>query len=599
MKNLSFTLQTIFALCILSHAYSEDFTMDISTSSIALTWELYSIYPTEEEFNVDFEKVKELLSKQKEELQERILGSQEAGKLLRQLNAYVECLVAQDTSDQTAHVKTSEVSQWKAKYQGVLFSLGLQLAKLDDEEFQKFLRSDASLEEISFFLEELREHAQIKGSQEQEELVQGLISDGYHSFWSLYQTITGKIQVGEKNLSIGQAENLLTDPDKEVREQAFDDWNKAWVKEVDLLAQLLNHIAGFRLGVYEMRGWSDPLFEPLFLNRMRKETLDAMWKEVIRTKPILLKYLAHKAKLLGVEKLSWVDVEAPLYQTEEVPYSEACRTILEQFHRFHPRKAAFAKMALEKRWVEAEDRAGKAAGGFCVMFPKSKESRIFMTYTGTASNVATLAHELGHAYHNECLKDLPYFAQLAQMNVAETASTFGEMVVIDQAIEQAKSSQEKQQLLDDKLQRSVAYFCNLHARLLFEEAFYQERKKGFVSAERLCRLMEEAQKEAYGDSLSSYFPHFWAAKLHFYYTYFPFYNFPYTFGYLLSNGLYARAKGGDFSNQFDAFLGDTALMSVEDLASKHLQVDLTKPDFWKESLDVIEKDVELFCQIGD
>ena len=184
------------------------------------------------------------------------------------------------------------------------------------------------------------------------------------------------------------------------------------------------------------------------------------------------------------------------------------------------------------------------------------------------------------------------------MNVAETASTFGEMIVIDQSIQEAKNDQEKMVLIDDKLQRSVAYFMNLHARLVFEKAFYAERKKGFVSAEKLCELMVRAQKEAYCDVLADWDPYFWASKLHFYYTHFPFYNFPYTFGYLLSNGLYAHSKEGDFGEKFDAFLEDTAQMKVEDLAQKHLAVDLTKPDFWKDSLSVLTEDIEAFLNAG-
>ncbi|NGX26411.1 MAG: hypothetical protein K940chlam6_00332, partial [Chlamydiae bacterium] len=284
-------------------------------------------------------------------------------------------------------------------------------------------------------------------------------------------------------------------------------------------------------------------------------------------------------------------------EMDEVSWEQACETILEQFGKFHPRKAAFAKRALENMWVEAEDRPGKAAGGFCVSLPKSRESRIFMTYKGTPINVATLAHELGHAYHNTCVEHLPFFHQQAQMNVAETASTFGEMVVIDQAIQGAKNDKERLQLLDDKLQRSVAYFMNLHARLLFEKAFYAERKEGFVSVKRLCALMVSSQKEAYCDALADWDPYFWASKMHFYYTYFPFYNFPYTFGYLMSTGLYAHAKEEGFGEKFDAFLEDTAQMQVEELAQKHLGVDLTKPDFWRDSLSILVQDIETFISL--
>lgn len=558
------------------------------------TWSLEAIYPSEEDFKKDVSLVKGLL-KSSENIQEWVLRLQEAGKILKELESYVECLRAQNTADPNANMKNGEVSDLLSNYEAALFSLGNRLAKMEEKSFSRLI---IELQEIAFFLEEMRARAKEKASVEKEEVINALSTDGYHSLWSLYQTYTGKIKIGKKGLSIGQAYNLLTDPDRKKRIEAFHDWEKAWEEHADFLGQILNHIGGFRLKVYAIRGWDDILFEPLHLNRMKRETLEAMWKAVEEAKPAFLSYLKRKAEILGLKKLSWVDVSAPLNETKQVKWDEACELILEQFGKFHPKKAAFVKKSLKNNWVEAKDRPGKAAGGFCVSFPKSCESRIFMTFKGTANNVATLAHEFGHAYHNSCMEHLPYFHQQAQMNVAETASTFGEMVVIDQTIRNAKNNAEKLQLLDDKLERSVAYFMDLHARQLFEKSFYAERKEGFVSTKRLCELMVAAQKEAFHDSLSDWDPYFWASKLHFFYTHFPFYNFPYTFGYLLSNGLYIHSKKKGFGEKLDAFLEDTAQMQVEDLARKHLGVDLTQPNFWRESTAILKKDIEEFLQLS-
>jgi oligoendopeptidase F len=553
-----------------------------------MKWQLNSIY-TDQTFAEDFQKAKGFLRPQ-DDLKKTILQLQQAGMILKELDSFASCLLAQNPADQQAHVKSGEVTQLDADYQSALFALGNQLAEMDDKAFKALL---SDLKEISFYLTGLRDLARKKGSKQQEEMINALSADGYHGLWALYQSYTGKMKIN--GLSVGQAQNLLNDSDRAVRQKAFKDWTSAWKDSSDFLAQLLNAIGGFRLKVYGSRNWNDVLLEPLLMNRMKPETFNAMWDAINEAKPAFVRYLNHKAKKLGLEKLSWIDVDAPLSATANLSYKMGCALILNQFDKFHPPMAQFAKEAFEKRWVEAEDRPGKAAGGFCVSFPKSKQSRIFMTYNGSPNNVATLAHELGHAYHNLCIEDLPFFHQQIQMNVAETASTFAEMVVIDQTIASAKTAQEKEQLLDDKLQRSVAYFMNLHSRLLFEKAFYAEREKGFVSAQKLCELMESAQKEAYCDALADYDPYFWAWKLHFYYTSYPFYNFPYTFGYLMSNGLYAMAKEDEgFGEKFDAFLSDTAQMPVEDLASKHLNVDLTKPDFWKKSLDILVKDVTAF-----
>ena len=263
--------------------------------------------------------------------------------------------------------------------------------------------------------------------------------------------------------------------------------------------------------------------------------------------------------------------------------------------------ADFAQMAFDNRWIEAEDRPGKRPGGYCTSLPESGESRIFMTYSESPSEVSTLAHELGHAFHSYVMKDLPGVSQEYAMNVAETASTFAEMIVADATVKEAKDDAEKIALLDTKMSSALAMFLNIHARFLFETNFYTERKEGIVSFERLSELMESAQKEAYQDSLGSYHPHFWASKLHFFISDVPFYNFPYTFGYLFSLGIYARSieEGAGFEDKYIALLRDTASMTTEELAMKHLGVDLTKPDFWVAGIKIMEQDVQTFMDLTD
>ena len=224
-----------------------------------------------------------------------------------------------------------------------------------------------------------------------------------------------------------------------------------------------------------------------------------------------------------------------------------------------------------------------------------------MTFGGTSSNVSTLAHELGHAYHQYLMSGLPVLNQDYAMNVAETASTFAEMIVADALVKAAKSEEEKLALLEEKIQNSVAFFMNIHARFLFETRFYDKRKEGLLNAAEISELMEEAQKEAYCNALSSYHPHFWASKLHFYSTGVPFYNFPYTFGYMFSTGLYVRAleEGSSFADKYDALLRDTGVMTVEALAKKHLDVDLTERDFWQGAADMCIADIQQFLRMTD
>ncbi|HSX03895.1 MAG TPA: M3 family oligoendopeptidase [Rhabdochlamydiaceae bacterium] len=563
-------------------------------------WNLSTIYTSNDCFEKQVQKIANKLSSFQfsSTLKPSVLAFQELGKELKEADSYVTCLCAQNTSDPLGIAYMSNLAKLKASYHNLTLTLSEKLKNLDESAFRTLLY-DPDLKEISFHLKHLRELSKKKLDFSRESIINELSSFGYHGFWDLYCSFVGKmrISIGDKQLSAGQVDNLLNHEDRSVRQEAFKKWTEAWKKESDILAQILNHLAGFRLKVYEERGWNDLLFEPLNACHMQKKTVEVMWEVIQKNKPVFLKYLQKKAELFGLKKLSWADLNAPIKisKTKEISYDDASSFIFRHFENYSPRLAAFAKETFDKKWIEAEDRTGKASGGFCTPFPKARQSRIFMTFGGGMSSLATLAHEIGHAYHFQRLNALPFFLQNCGMNVAETASTFAEMVVIDGAIKEAKTPEEKRFLLDDKLQRAVQFFMNIHARYLFELKFYEERKKGFVLAERLCQLMEQAQKEAFMGELEDYFPYFWASKLHFYYTEIPFYNFPYTFGFLFSLGLYRL--GEKDMEKYDRLLDDTARMSVEELAHKHLGIDLGSPEFWQQAIDPLIKDVEEFTSL--
>ncbi|SES35954.1 M3 family oligoendopeptidase [Salisediminibacterium halotolerans] len=531
-----------------------------------------------------------------------LVRAQEIGKYVREASAFVSCLTAQNVKDEEAKILSGEVKAISAAYQTVMTAIDEQLLAFTDEQWQA-LTSEPAMAEISYNLNERRERAEEKLPADKEQLIQQLSVDGYQAWGDMYNEIVGRMSVpidedGQtKHLSVGQAANKLSDPARDTREHVFQRLEETWGKETDLFANTLNHLAGFRLTTYEARGWSDVLYEPLTINRMQRETLDVMWETITEKKPAFTAYLERKAALLGVDQLAMHDISAPLTDASRtIPFDDAADLIVTQFRKFSPKMADFAQHAFDHAWIEAEDRDGKRPGGFCTTFPLKEESRIFMTYDGSASNVATLAHELGHAYHQTVMNDLPQMAQKYAMNVAETASTFAEMIVADAAVKQAETAEEKIQLLDNKLNRSIAFFMNIHARFLFETRFYEERKQGVVREERLNELMTKAQKEAYCEMLSDYSPTFWASKLHFHITAVPFYNFPYTFGYLFSMGIYRRAadEGAAFENRYIDLLRDTGRMQVEDLAAKHLDADLTGKEFWQQAIDFVKEDVDTF-----
>lgn len=526
-------------------------------------------------------------------------------KKIRQAGAFVSCLQAQNMNDKEADALRGKVTELSAKFQNVLTIFDGKLSQYEEKQWAILLK-DEELKELSFVLTERRTNARQKLSEKEEMLINKLSIDGYHGWGQMYDTVVGSIQIPfEENgevtfLSVGQAANKFSNPDRKVRKKVFAEWEKAWDEKGAVLAKTLNHLAGFRLNTYEMRNWDNVLKEPLEYNRMEEKTLEAMWRVISNNKKPFVEFLNRKAQMLGIDKLTWYDVDAPIGKTEsKMRYQEGAEFILNHFEKFGEEMTGFAKKAFENAWIEAEDRHGKRPGGFHTYFPESGQSRIFMTYSGTPSNVSTLAHELGHGFHTYAMRDMHTLNRNYAMNVAETASTLAEMIVADAAVKNAKTKEEKISLLEDKIQRSVALLMNIHARFLFETRFYEERRKGLVSKERLNELMTDAQKEAFGDALAEYHPSFWGSKLHFYITGVPFYNFPYTFGYLFSLGIYAKAiqEGKGYERKYIALLKDTASMSVEELAKKHLNVDLTDDAFWESAIKVCIEDVEEFMEL--
>jgi pepF/M3 family oligoendopeptidase len=554
------------------------------------------------------ESLEQLLDKnvQLGQLETYIINIQTFMQRTREASAFVSCLTAQDVNDKQASLWQGKITEQMTRIQSIWGVLEDVFVALSEEEWSVLL-SRPGLSGVTFNLEERRHQAKEKLPSAEEKLAGQLAIDGYHAWGNVYNSAVGRMQISfmedgqEKLLSAGQLQNRLNSVDRSVREQAFNVNEQAWEQEADLFSSTLNHLAGFRLNLYKARGWDNVLKEPLEMNRMKEETLDIMWQTITENKPRFYEFMDRKAKLLGGGKLALHDVHAPLPVEGDttISYEEACELIIKHFKTFSPKLASFTEGALRDGWIEAEDRPGKRPGGFCTSFPLSKQSRIFMTYDGTMSNVATLAHELGHAYHGHCLKDMEPLSQRYAMNVAETASTFAETIVADALVKEAPSEEVKLSLLENKISRSLAFFMNIHARFLFETRFYEARKQKMLSVEELNTLMEEAQKEAYGNQLTSYSPTFWASKLHFHITGVPFYNFPYTFGFLFSLGIYQKATeaGRSFEDDYIALLQDTASMTVEDLAEKHLQIDLTSKEFWQSAIDLILVDVDEFMEL--
>ncbi|GEK37424.1 oligoendopeptidase [Enterococcus thailandicus] len=528
-----------------------------------------------------------------------------------QCDSYITALLSANVNDSQAKILSGKLYALLPRLQSAETVLSTKFAKINEEHWQTLI-TNSNFQLLAFRLNELRRDGAQLLSESEENIINTLSLDGLNAWSSHYDTIVASIKIpftqnGETvELSAGQAFNkMMSDPDQEIRKTLFVAWETAWKEKAPLFGDTLNHLDGFRLSTYKLHGITDYLQKPLEYNRLKKETLDVMWSTIEKNKQPLADYLTRKANLFGKEKMEWQDQDAPIIlgdlEEKTFTFDEAAAFIVENFKKFSPKMADFARSAFEKSWIEAEDRPGKRPGGYCTELPETKESRIFMTYSNSVNEVATLAHELGHAFHSSTMWDLPSLNREYAMNVAETASTFAELIVADATLKAAKSKEEQINLLDTKLQNALAMFMNIHSRFIFENSFYTARQKGLVSEEEITSMMIDAQKEGYQDALASYHPYFWSAKLHFFIDDVPFYNFPYTFGYLFSMGIYAYAnqKGTNFEQEYIDLLRDTASMTTEELAEKHLGVDLTKPDFWQAGIDMVLDDIQQFMELTE
>lgn len=593
-----------------------------TTSNYPLRWNLRALGPVpgETAFQERIDQLEATLKQLQENSNEisdldnlaaRVEAWEAATRTFEDLTSIVLCHVSEDTTNAVSQKFETVLTSLRPLLETVSSQMERALGAFGTGDFEELLQ-DSRLQARAFALRESRESLRFRFPDEWEALVSNLDVHGIHAWGQLYDRLSGKLRVSvmrEGELvqkSVGQID--FTGSDRCERRENFHATEVAWNSIAEPCAEALNHICGTRLAKYEKLGLADHLELPLHKNRTQRETLTAMWQAVSDRKEKLGHYLKLKARLLGIEKLTWYDQFAPLpvpmgHAQPTIDYDEACERIIGAFSKFNPAKAEFAEQALTQGWIEAEDRAGKRQGGFCTGIAEQGVSRIFMTFTGRADSVSTLAHELGHAYHSWVLKDEPYFHQGYPMTLAETASTFAEGVLAEQELEETISDFDRLALLDKMLQDSMAFMMNLHARFLFEDAFHREFPRSGYSVDEFSQRMVTAQKEAYRDLLAEdgWNPTFWISKLHFYISTYPFYNFPYTFGYLLSLGILRRGKAeepAEFAGKYKDFLVNTGRMHVEDVVRESFGDDVTTVDFWNRCIDVVDERVDEFEKLA-
>ena len=518
------------------------------------------------------------------------------------LTAFLGCLSADDANDEAVKADEAWSATLDAECTKLRAALQGALAALSEAAFSALLAAPV-LAGAEHTVRQMRERGTRQMRQEMEALAADLGVDGISAWGRLYETLTGKFEFPMtfpdghvESVPMARRRALMSEPDRAVREAAFRQGQQPWHDHAVTLAAALNGIAGARHTLYGRRGIPHFLEAPLQDACMSRASLDAMLHAIHAHAELPRRALRKAAQLQGTPALHFFDLEAPqIPAPDEKPltWSEACATVDRSYSAAYPALGAYFRDMLAQQWIESQARPGKRPGAFCTGSLLRKEERVYMTWHHTMHDMVTLAHEVGHAWHSCVLRPARPYAADYPMTLAETASNFGEMILLSGLLnDPSLTPQMKSYLLDQEMLRASGYLLNIPMRYEFEQTFYEERRAGEVSVSRLRELMAAAQRKLYADTLlpDGADDMFWASKMHFFITGVSFYNFPYVFGYLLSQALFARFKteGQSFLPAYEKFLAATGSASCEEVARQSLGADLTSPDFWSAGIRALE-----------
>lgn len=595
-----------------------------TTSIAGPSWDLASEYPGPDaaEVEADLQRVEALLAeiaalnaalgadggRQAIEAAQRLYPRSVAmQELLGNLAVYAECLLSVDSHDEAAQSLRGRLLNHQKRSAELLQPLAQFVAEASEQAIAAYLAAPA-VREAEFLVRHARRRRHERLPLAQEKLISALSQDGIYAWGRMYTqlsaTLTCNVSVGgqTRRLGLAEAAALLQQPEEDLRRSAWRGINDAWERAQEVCAAALNAIAGWRLEVCRKRAHAQPvhfLDAPVHENRIERATLDALLAAAAQARPLARRAAVALARASGRAQLGPWDLRAPapaVAGAGAIPYAEGLELIADAYGTIHPEMGEFVRMMGAQRWIEGTRGRHKRPGAYCTCFPRSRTPRVYMTYTGTAADITTLAHELGHAFHNWVLRDLPASQRSYGMALAETASTFGEAAVRDALQHRARSDAERLAWAWEDVAEIQTFLLNIPVRFSFERAFYERRAEAPLRPNALKRLMTEAWSEWYGDAMCEPDPMFWASKLHFFMAGRSFYNFPYLFGYLFSMNLYLRKdeRGAEFYRRYVDLLRDTGRITAEALAARHLGADLTQPAFWSDIVARLERRVAAF-----
>ncbi len=521
-------------------------------------------------------------------------------ELVSKLANYASLRQSTNTRDTEAGSRLGQIFQMLSATAGAETVLKQWITALPN--LMELVKADEDLADYTYLFENLlKDSTHLLGAQGEEICAKLGLSGG--SAWADlqgYLTSTVPVSYNGETTNLSAIRNMAYDPDPAVRKAAYEAELQCYDRIKDSVAFALNSIKLETISDCQLRGYASPLDRTLENSRMQRATLEAMLGAMDEYLPKFWQYLKTKAKVLGHENgLPWYDMFAPMGASSTKYTAEESRELLVRlFSGFDQELADMIARAFDEAWIDFYPRDGKSGGAFCSGVECLGESRILTNFDGQFGDVVTLAHELGHAFHNQCIQNHRPLNKDYSMPVAETASTFNECVLMAAAIAGAQSDDERLALIESQLQDATQIICDIYSRFRFEAKVFENREEQFMDADTLSQFMLEAQKQSYGDGLdhNALHPYMWVCKGHYYGP--TFYNFPYAFGGLFARGLYAQyvRDGAAFVPNYKKLLYTTPIASVEDTA-KVAGIDLTDKEFWRSALQQIADQIDLFCQL--
>ncbi len=540
---------------------------------------------------------------EKEKLEEYITLVKELMSIHEKLSAFAALTLSVDSQNEAATKYDAILEQKMSQLAGTQAKISSWISKV--EKLEEVISQSDLLKDHRFYLQEIVREQKHMLSEKEEDIV-ARMQNTASSAWVNYKNLliaTHKVEIDreKKELPLTEVLNMAYDKDKETRKKAYMAEIASYKKIEEGTAAALNAIKGEVLALCELRGYASPLDMTLESSRMDKETLDVMLSAIKESLPLFRKYLRKKAEKLGYTKgLPFYELYAPIVQKEmPFPYEEGKAFIEKNFRTFSDSLADFAKKAMENEWMDIFPKEGKVGGAFCYGLHSIGECRIMLNYGNNLSDVITMAHELGHGFHDQCLNAESILNIDSPMPLAETASTFCETIVKKAALKEA-DTEETIAILEAEISDYTQVIVDIYSRFLFESEVFENRSDGPLSPKELNSIMLKAQKDAYGDGLDEDYlhPYMWTWKPHYYYASSNFYNFPYAFGLLFAKGLYAKYEKDqeNFPKEYEKLLATTGKESIADVAKK-MGIDIRNIEFWRSSLKIIEEDIEKFLQI--